>query len=67
MAWGDDDDEEEALPARTETAVNEKGFKTVVEWSRNVVEQKVKTTKEIFVKVVETRESKAVQGRVQRL
>ncbi len=65
MAWGDDDDEEEALPARTETAVNEKGFKTVVEWSRNAAEQKVKTTKEIFVKVVETRESKAVQGRVQ--
>ena len=67
MAWGDDDDEEEALPARTETSVNEKGFKTVVEWSRNAAEQKVKTTKEIFVKVVETRESKAVQGRVQRL
>ena len=67
MAWGDDDDEEEALPARTETAVNEKGFKTVVEWSRNAAEQKVKTTKEIFVKVVETRESKAVAGRVQRL
>ena len=67
MAWGDDDDEEEALPARTETAVNDKGFKTVVEWSRNAAEQKVKTTKEIFVKVVETRESKAVAGRVQRL
>ena len=43
MAWGDDDDEEEALPARTETSVNEKGFKTVVEWSRNAAEQKVKT------------------------
>ena len=53
MAWGDDDDEEEALPARTETAVNDKGFKTVVEWSRNAAEQKVKTTKEIFVKKVE--------------
>ena len=67
MAWGDDDDDEEALPARTETAVNDKGFKTVVEWSRNAAEQKVKTTKEIFVKKVETRESKAVAGRVQRL
>ena len=58
MAWGDDDDDEEALPARTETAVNEKGFKTVVEWSSNAAEQKVKTTKEIFVKKVETRESR---------
>mmetsp|Transcript_15553 Transcript_15553/g.48139 ORF Transcript_15553/g.48139 Transcript_15553/m.48139 type:complete len:224 (-) Transcript_15553:123-794(-) len=67
MAWGDEDDDDDALPARTETEVNARGMKTVVEWTKNAADQKIKTTKEIFVKTVETREAKAVAARVARL
>jgi translation initiation factor 3 subunit G len=63
MPWGDSDDDEDALPARTESKVNDKGFKTVVEYHKNSAEQTIKTTKEIFVKVVETREALAVGPR----
>ena len=66
-AWGDDEDDDDALPPRTETKVNAAGFKTVVEWSLNTAGQKVKKTTEVFVKTVETREAKCVAGRVARL
>jgi len=54
--WGDSDDDDDVLPARTETAVDARGYKTVVEWTKNAADQKIKTTKEIFVKTVETQE-----------
>ncbi|KAH8058290.1 hypothetical protein JL722_6148 [Aureococcus anophagefferens] len=66
-AWGDDEDDDDALPPRTETKVNAAGFKTVVEWSLNTAGQKMKKTTEVFVKTVETREAKCVAGRVARL
>ena len=67
--WGDDDDDDDGLklPPRTETAVSAQGYKTVVEYSLNAANQKIRKTKEIYVKVVETREAKAVAVRAARL
>ena len=47
MAWGDEDEEDDYLPPRQESAVDAKGVKTVVEWSFNEGGQKVKTTTKV--------------------
>jgi translation initiation factor 3 subunit G len=46
MAWGDEDDDD-YLPPRQESAVDAKGVKTVVEWAFNEAGQKTKTTTKV--------------------
>ena len=58
MAWGDDDDDDEALPARTETGRQRQGLQ---DRRRMVAERggaEGEDDQEIFVKKVETRESR---------
>ena len=47
MAWGDEDDDD-YLPPRQESAVDAKGVKTVVEYSFNDAGQKTKTTTKVL-------------------
>ena len=62
-AWGDEDDDDE-LPAKTESKLDDNGIKTIVEYGFNTLGQKVKYTKQI--KVV-TRVERIPKRRIERL
>lgn len=42
MKWGDAEDEEDALPLRTETGPDAKGVKTIIDYKKNEKGQAVK-------------------------
>ncbi len=48
MTWADEDDDD-FLPPRQESAVNAQGIKTVVEWKLNSKGEKEKTTSKVKV------------------
>mmetsp|Transcript_29188 Transcript_29188/g.89279 ORF Transcript_29188/g.89279 Transcript_29188/m.89279 type:complete len:341 (+) Transcript_29188:61-1083(+) len=66
-AWGDEDDEDDVLPAREETEVNAQGVKKVTEYRLNAAGQKVRVVREIKVTEVVRRVPRAIAARKQRL
>ncbi len=50
MTWADEDDDD-YLPPRQESAVTSQGIKTVVEWKHNSKGEKVKTISKVKVSV----------------
>jgi len=65
--WGDDEDEADALPARTETGPDGKGYKRITEYRVNSAGQKVKTEKVVKVVKVVNREPASIGARRARM
>lgn len=65
-AWGDDDEEDE-LPARTETPVDASGHKRITEFRVNSAGQRVKVTSVVKRVSEVTREPLAIKGRRERM
>lgn len=59
--WGDDDDDE--VPARTESVPDAQGRKSITEYRMNSSGQRVKTVSVVKVMAVQSRESKEIAGR----
>ncbi|KAJ8600348.1 hypothetical protein CTAYLR_000674 [Chrysophaeum taylorii] len=66
-AWGDDDEDDEVLPARSESAPDSNGVKTVTEYRMNSAGQRVRTVKQVKVVAEVSRESVGVGQRRSRL
>ena len=65
FTWADEDEEDEYLPPRHESAVDSKGVKSVVEWSINDDGKKVKTVTKVRVFTDQQRTAKACFKRAQ--
>jgi len=64
VVWADEVEDDNTIPNRTESAPDENGIKTIVEWRLNADGRKVKTTTRVKVTKMIVRVNKNVEARL---